>query len=144
MCIAIGCYPQPLYDLLPFDMQALHWLPYDMAHVVTTLQLLLFSALAFVFLQKTGLYPPELRSINIDTEIVYRKWVPGLVSFLRQLLGGLADRLRAILQPRLGRLVDTVGHWHSPGGLLGEPWPIGVAALWAGILLFFFLVLSYL
>jgi len=144
LCIAIGCYPQPLYDLLPFDMQALQWVPYDMTHVVTTLQLLLFSALAFVFLQKTGLYPPELRSINIDTEIVYRKWLPGLVSFLQHLLGGLADRLRATLRPWLERSVDRVGVWHSPAGLLGEPWPIGLAALWAGILLFLFLLLSYL
>jgi multicomponent Na+:H+ antiporter subunit D len=41
--------------------------------------------LAFVWLNKKGLYPPELKSVNLDFEWVYRKAMPaaglGLVRF---------------------------------------------------------------
>ena len=73
LCLLIGIQPQLLYALLPYDIT---YSAYDMTHVLAQLQLLFFSALAFVWLQKQGLYPPELRSINIDIEWVYRKLLP--------------------------------------------------------------------
>ena len=62
-CVGIGMYPKPLYDILPYSV---NFIPYTTTHVVTQLQLLFFSALAFGFLMRTGLYPPELRSTNLD------------------------------------------------------------------------------
>ena len=79
LCIGIGIFYQPLYDLLPLAMTGddeQH--PYAATHWVPQLQLLLFSGLAFGFLKKTGLYPPELRSTNLDTDWFYRR-VPVLV-----------------------------------------------------------------
>lgn len=73
LCLLIGIQPQILYGLLPY---AITYTAYDITHVLTQLQLLFFSALAFVWLQKKGLYPPELRSINIDIEWSYRKLLP--------------------------------------------------------------------
>ena len=73
LCIAIGCYPQLVYQFLPFENS---YQPYDLTHTLTQLQLLFFSALAFVWLNKQGLYPPELRSVNIDVEWFYRKALP--------------------------------------------------------------------
>ena len=70
LCIAIGVYPQPLYALLPFPVD---YAPYTTTHVVTMLQLLIFSGLAFATLQRTGLYPPELRSTVLDFDFFYRK-----------------------------------------------------------------------
>lgn len=75
LCIVIGSYPEFLYQLLPWEND---YLPYDVTHVLTQLQLLFFSALAFVWLNKQGLYPPELKSVNIDIEYIYRKLIPGL------------------------------------------------------------------
>ena len=72
-CIAIGVHPTLLYQLLPWENQ---YQPYDLTHTLTQLQLLFFSALAFVWLNKRGLYPPELRSVNLDIEWLYRKFVP--------------------------------------------------------------------
>lgn len=69
LCIGIGCYPQLLYQHLPFPMD---YSPYDVTHVLAQIQLLFFSALAFVWLKLAGLYPPELRSTNIDSEWIYR------------------------------------------------------------------------
>ncbi|MFT7222489.1 MAG: multicomponent Na+:H+ antiporter subunit D [Cellvibrionaceae bacterium] len=70
LCIFIGSYPQFLYSLLPYEM---NYTPYDTTHILTQLQLLFFSALAFVWLNLKGLYPPELKSINIDTDWIYRR-----------------------------------------------------------------------
>ena len=70
LCIGIGMFPQPLYSLLPYPVE---YAPYTSDHVITQLQLLLFSALAFAVLQRTGLYPPELRAINLDTDWLYRR-----------------------------------------------------------------------
>jgi multicomponent Na+:H+ antiporter subunit D len=73
LCIAIGVYPAPLYAILPY---AVDYVPYTPAHVITQLQLLMFSALAFAVLMRTGLYPPELRSTNLDFDWLYRRAAP--------------------------------------------------------------------
>ena len=39
----------------------------------------MFSAAAFIFLQKAGIYPPELRGVNPDVDWVYRRALPGVV-----------------------------------------------------------------
>ena len=61
-------------SLLPYPVD---YEPYDATHIVLQLQLLFFSALAFVALKLTGIYPPELRSANIDVDWTYRKLLPG-------------------------------------------------------------------
>ncbi|MDE0309246.1 MAG: Na(+)/H(+) antiporter subunit D [Acidiferrobacterales bacterium] len=70
LCIGIGSFPQFLYGLLPYET---NYTAYDTTHVLAQIQILLFSALAFVWLKLSGIYPPELRSVNIDVEWVYRK-----------------------------------------------------------------------
>lgn len=75
LCIVIGSYPALMYQLLPWENT---YVPYDVTHVLTQLQLLFFSALAFVWLNKQGLYPPELRSVNLDMEYIYRRLLPNI------------------------------------------------------------------
>lgn len=77
ICIGIGLYPAALYRLLPLDMA---YTPYDTTHVLAQTQLLFFSALAFVWLNLARIYPPELRSVNLDFEWVYRKLAPALIN----------------------------------------------------------------
>ena len=71
MCIFLGCNPQWLYDMLPNGAAGYH--PYDATHVITQLEILLFSALAFTLLNLRGKYPPELPSVNLDIDWLYRK-----------------------------------------------------------------------
>ena len=73
LCIGVGVYPAPLYSILPYPVD---YVPYTMTHVFTVLQLLLFAALGFVFLWKMGWYPPELRSIVLDVDWVWRRFLP--------------------------------------------------------------------
>jgi len=67
MCIFLGVYPQPLYNILPFDV---HYQAYTFNHTIAQLQLLMLSALAFF------LFLPLLKrteTISIDTDWFYRK-----------------------------------------------------------------------
>lgn len=70
LCIGIGTFPQPLYNILPFPVD---YIPYTGDHVVGQLQLLMFGALAFALLMLSGIYPAEIRAVNLDTDWVYRK-----------------------------------------------------------------------
>ena len=75
LCIAIGCFPNYLYALLPY---AVDYQPYTGAHLVTQFQLLLFAMLAFVILVKYWGYPDEIDSENLDTDWIYRRFLPAL------------------------------------------------------------------
>lgn len=75
LCILVGSYPALLYSLLPWEN---NYVAYDITHTLTQLQLLFFSALAFVWLNQKGLYPPELKSVNLDVEWIFRKALPGI------------------------------------------------------------------
>ncbi len=88
LCILIGSYPHMLYQLLPWENS---YQPYDVTHTLTQLQLLFFSALAFVWLNKMGWYPPELRSVNLDMEWLYRKWLPNTASRVSQITSQMQD-----------------------------------------------------
>ncbi len=51
-------------------------------HVLGQLQLLFFALLAFGILYRFGLHPSEIDSTNIDTDVIYRKWMPSLLGLL--------------------------------------------------------------
>jgi multicomponent Na+:H+ antiporter subunit D len=68
ICIFLGVYPQPLYDILPFGTIDFH--AYTFEHTLNQFQLLMFSALAF-FLLLPLLKRTE--TISIDTDWIYRK-----------------------------------------------------------------------
>jgi len=70
LCIFIGSFPGPLYSLLPYPVE---YVPYTTSHVVGQTQLLFFSALAFSLLILSGIYPAEMRCVNLDADWVYRK-----------------------------------------------------------------------
>jgi len=70
LCIFIGTFPRFLYDLLPYQVD---YEPYTYDHVLGQLQLLFFSAMAFTLLFLSGIYPAEIRAINIDFDWFYRK-----------------------------------------------------------------------
>jgi multicomponent Na+:H+ antiporter subunit D len=86
LCVFIGCYPQLLYSYLPF---AVDYQPFDLPHVVEQVQLLFFSALAFIWLQMKNIYPAELKSTNIDSDWIYRKFWPGLYQIICRLTAAI-------------------------------------------------------
>ncbi|MFP6873279.1 MAG: Na(+)/H(+) antiporter subunit D [Verrucomicrobiales bacterium] len=72
MCIGIGCFPQLLYQLLP-EAWDVAYNPYDTTHIINQFQLLFFAGAAFTFLMLRNIYPPELRSTNLDFDWTWRK-----------------------------------------------------------------------
>ncbi|MDT8335016.1 MAG: Na(+)/H(+) antiporter subunit D [Desulfurivibrionaceae bacterium] len=69
-CIFLGVYPKFLYAILPYPVD---FVPYTFPHVLSQMQLLMFSALAFTLLLLAGIYPAEIRAINLDADWFYRK-----------------------------------------------------------------------
>jgi len=67
ICIAIGVYPALLYNLLPHPV---HYQPYTTGHLLETMQLLIFTGLAF-WLVIRKLHAEE--NITLDTDWFYRR-----------------------------------------------------------------------
>ena len=138
LCIGLGVYPAPLYALLPFQVD---FVPYTAEHVVSQLQLLMFSALAFALLMRTGLYPPEMRSTNLDFDWSYRRLGWKLASGM----GVTADRSWQWLVTNVGSTAQAnamLRRHFGPDGALGRTWPTGTMAFWATVMLAAYLIFA--
>jgi multicomponent Na+:H+ antiporter subunit D len=141
LCVFIGTQPQFLYALLPWEMN--YW-PYDITHVLAQLQLLFFSALAFVWLNKAGLYPPELHAVNIDAEWLYRKALPRTAGLVRGTVQTLAGVARHALGARLAHTREGFARSRLAPYHLAQSWPTGSMVLWIAVLLGIYLLLDIL
>ena len=141
LSIGIGVFPEMLYRVLPYPME---YHAYTTTHVITQYQLLLFSALAFVFLQKTGLYPPELRSVNLDFDWTYRRALPTAVGWAVSIGRIVVGAVKAPVRGLLARTSGLIYRLHGPEGVFARTWTTGAIAFWAvvvlcGYLLYFML-----
>jgi len=140
LCIGIGVFPGALYALLP---RAVDYVPYTASHVLSQLQLLVFSALAFSVLIRTGIYPPELRAVNLDSDWLYRRLGPMLLRGTGSLIEMAASATRSMVAGAGGRLGGLVLRHHEADGLLARTWTTGGMALWVALLLAAYLVVYY-
>ncbi len=141
LCIFIGCYPWALYELLPFSTG---YAPFDGSHILAQIQLLVFSAAAFAWLKVSGIYPPELRSTNIDVEWLYRRLAPRWVRRCTQGLTDVSDTLGQATQNASRGVMRSVVRHYGPEGTLARSWPTGSMVLWVAVLLATSLILYYL
>lgn len=142
LCVAIGVYPEPLYALLPEPIVG--YVPYTVGHVVTQLQLLLFAILAFVFLVRVGVYPPEIKSTNLDTDWFYRKAAPALIGLVGRGISAAQTALLGRARRQIDLAIARLYRYHGPAGQLARSWPAGSMALWIAILLAVSLIVNYL
>lgn len=94
ICIFLGVYPKPLYNILPYEV---HYNAYHFEHVITQLQLLMFSALVFF------LFLPLLKrteTISLDTDWFYRKGGRLFYTLMDRGLNGLNDLCEEIFARR--------------------------------------------
>ena len=142
LCIFNGTFPNAfLYPMLPFPVD---YVPYTMGHVLTQLQVLFFSALAFTWLKLSGLYPPELRSTNLDFEWVYRRLLPRTVSAFGRVGWGMYERTVSASARAVRGTVGAAYRLHGPAGVWGRTWSTGTTVLWVAILLAAYLVVYFL
>jgi multicomponent Na+:H+ antiporter subunit D len=132
LCIGIGVWPSALYAILPFDID---YVPYTDSHVLSQLQLLLFSALAFTVLMRTGVYPPEMRATNLDSDWLYRRLGRDTVLAVARAVGRTHAAIHARVDRRLARFVLGLYRHHGPQGVLARTWPTGSMVLWVAVLL---------
>jgi multicomponent Na+:H+ antiporter subunit D len=101
-CVLIGVFPGLLYQHLP---NPVHFVPYTLQHVTSTLGMLSFTALGFFLLLKhLDPYP----TISLDTDWFYRRGSAGLMILVRgplaRLESGFVSQIYefVIRQPVLG------------------------------------------
>lgn len=136
-CMLIGAYPQMLYSILPWDAM---YVPYTYPNVMVQVQLLLFSALAFAWLKLAGIYPPELRSVNLDVDWLYRHLGVRVSTAGIDTMDAIARRItRPIAQSArrtLAAIVGLEGRYTATAGA-------GAGTLVLGMMLAGFLVLFF-
>ena len=144
LCVGLGIpgVYQPLYAILPFPAAAGEtlYVPYTGAHVLSQLQLLLFSGLAFFVLL------PVLKrtlTITIDADWFYRRMFPGLWKHLLRpvfaALGELRDGILGGIPDDVKRVVYSAPRENS----VFHEWGLGGAMLTITAILFVYLVLSF-
>ncbi|MCK5777921.1 MAG: Na(+)/H(+) antiporter subunit D [Rhodospirillales bacterium] len=139
LCIFIGVYPKALYDILPFPVD---YVPYTTAHVITQLQLLMFSALAFTVLMLYKIYPPELKSTNLDTDWFYRKLFPCVLGWGGSVIRKVDRMIREEALTVLGDLTAMIERQHGDGAPISKTMQAGTMALIVLSILFLFLIVT--
>lgn len=142
LCITIGVHPDWLYSILPF---ATGYNPYDATHVLTQTQLLFFSALAFVWLNLRGLYPPELHSVNLDVEWTYRYLFPKVLGSCLSWMRTTDRKVRDNALDRFENFSNYLARLHYPGSKASQMRPTGNMVMWVAVLLavYMWLLLSF-
>lgn len=122
LCVFLGCFPGPLYSILPYSVE---YEPYSASHVVGQSQLLFYSSLAFTLLVLSGVYPAELRCVNLDFDWFYRKGGRVFYRFADRILNGVNDRAEELFVGRLVRRLAEIsqeGPWRLSRIVLYPVW----------------------
>jgi len=137
LCIAMGVWPEPLYGLLPYPAQ---YEPYTAAHVVTQLQLLLFSGLAFFVMLG---YLKRTPTITLDADWTYRVLLTRLSRHAMRLARRAIALATATTAAILQHATALIERERSPNGLLVRTGSTRGMALWVMVMLVSYLVLYY-
>jgi len=139
LCVVIGLWPSQFYTLLPYPVD---YQPYTTEHVINQYQLLLFSALAFTWLVRTGLYPPEMRSVNLDFDVTYRTGLPLLTAAFVRTFGPIDQGARRAMLRLFRTIVNHIYRHHGPEGALARSVGAGSMVFWVVAMLAGYLVIS--
>ncbi|HIC72320.1 MAG TPA: Na(+)/H(+) antiporter subunit D [Alphaproteobacteria bacterium] len=139
-CVFNGCYPWILYGLLPWEVS---YQPYTWSHIISQSQLLFFSALAFSLLMTSGLYPPEMKLINLDVDWLYRRLGLSLIRATGRVIIIMWTECLGILRGSLEEVLDSANSLARPGGVLARTWSTATGAMWVLVILAAYLLLYY-
>ncbi|WP_299444272.1 Na(+)/H(+) antiporter subunit D [uncultured Rhodospira sp.] len=137
LCLFIGVWPDPLYALLPYPVA---YESYTGAHVVTQLQLLLFSGLAFFILLPLM---KRTLTITLDWDWLWRVAGPAVAAFLLRTVGPVWTGGLSVTRRGIGGLIAITARTHGPHGALGRAWPINTSAVMVALFLLLYLILFF-
>lgn len=132
LCIAIGVWPNALYGILPFDVK---YNPYTSSHVITQLQLLFFSAIAFGTLMRAKIYPPEELGINLDSDWIYRRLLPGIFAPIKAVVAGTYNVITGASLALIKAVVHLAHDQYGPTGRSVRVRPTGAMVFWVTAML---------
>jgi multicomponent Na+:H+ antiporter subunit D len=135
LCIAIGVYPEALYELLPFPVD---FVPYTAGHVLHMTQLLMFAGLAFFVmlpLMKRTL------TISLDLDWFYRRLGPGLVVSVGRGIGSADRAARDLAMHLVATCLQALERLHGRDGVMARDLYMTTTAL--AIVIAFGLILLF-
>ena len=115
--------------------------PYTGAHVVTQLQLLLFSGLAFFVMLN---YLKRTPTITLAFDWIWRVFCPAIVRVSRLFWRDGCARAANTLSAASLAIVALIVRHQRPDGMLVRSWPTGSMALWVMVMLLAYLFFYYL
>lgn len=137
LCIIPGVFPEWLYGMLPGVPD---YVPNTPDHIVTQLQLLLFSGLAFFtmlpLLKRTD-------TLSLDCDWFYRRFVLHLLLLIEKLALFLNGLVAGFAKNGTKRLYFGMTSLGEPGSVLTRNWPIGATVMGIILLLGVSLVVYY-
>ena len=140
LCIIIGIIPSLLYDYLPY---AVNYKPYSTYHVINQLQLLCFAILSFILIKWLNLLPKEIKSINLDFDVIYRKIIPIVLNFLGSIFQQIYSVIISIRKMLTELIVSFLQKLIGTDGRIARIWSTGNMVLWIAVVLSLILVLNY-
>ena len=146
LCVALGLPwfggTEWLYNLLPYPGDekggAMYYLEHSLwtvDHVITQLQLLTFAVLAFILLQRFGLYPPEKPGVILDVDWLVRRPGYGLARWAGDVWMRLGPAVSAMRDRMSERMRERLTFAFSPEGQLSRGALSGASAIWTAIIL---------
>jgi multicomponent Na+:H+ antiporter subunit D len=138
LSLLLGIFYTPLYRLLPYTVE---YAPYTGFHVVSQLQLLLFSGLAFFVM--LGWLRRSL-TVTLDLDWFYRALFPRFILRLSDVLGPAMAAWQARGARGLARIEAQARFLHGPRGMLARTWPSGAMGLGVMLMLLALLLSYYL
>ncbi|OGB06092.1 MAG: Na(+)/H(+) antiporter subunit D [Burkholderiales bacterium RIFCSPHIGHO2_12_FULL_69_20] len=138
LCIGLGVWAQPLYALLPY---AVKYEPYTWGHVVTQLQLLLFSGLAFFVMLP---YLKRTLTITLDTDWLWRRLGAAAAQAVTRTVNQGRKAFDASWSHTVTTLMAAAERRYGPDSRMARPWSTGTMAFAVLVLLLGYLLLYYL
>jgi multicomponent Na+:H+ antiporter subunit D len=126
-----------LYNMLPI---AVDFNAYSYKNIVTDLQLLLFSGLAFFLILPILKGTP---SISLDFDFIYRKLAHYIIIACYRILKFPSRIIGIFLRRLLRKMQNTLRIVYAPGGIIERNWAIGTTGAWIMFLLGLYIIVYY-
>jgi multicomponent Na+:H+ antiporter subunit D len=103
----------------------------------------MFSALVFAVFVRSRAYLPNLRSVNLDVDWLWRRFGAGLLEVALIVWKSAVTSVSNVLSANFNWALGLITRHRLPGGLLLRSWPTGSMSLWVMLMLFGYLLLYY-
>lgn len=139
LCVvpAIPPFTQNLYAMLPSPIE---YDAYTFEHIITDLQILLFSAIAF-FLMLPLL--KSTKTISLDFDWLYRGLARYVILALFKISEVPTQFTRIMLKKLIRKMEYFIHKTHGPGSIMARSWTISTTVMWTILLLGVYLVVYY-